>query len=107
MMTIELVSHPEPADSYWNCLNSIINEYAGIKTGKFAPLLINQGGIQNRLSPQAKESFKENVALMLETAAGVDHPLSGRVDGQLAEGILQKATLSFQCEEGHTIATPF
>lgn len=88
-------------------LNDIVNECTSIRTGKFQDLIINQGGIQNRISLQVKQKFKHEVLPNLMTISCMNTPLTGRIEGDLAEGVLQSATLYFQCEAGHEIKTSF
>jgi len=92
---------------WWTCLNDIVRECTSIKTGEFNSLIINQGGIQNRISQKAKVKFKNEVMPFLMTIACMDTQLTGSIKGQLAEGTLRSATLSFQCKEGHTITPIF
>ena len=109
IMSVDLLGAGSKGSSskWWKSLNEIVNECTSIKTGPIEDLIINKGGIQNRISKESKEKFKTEVSLYLTAYTDTVEPITGRIEGNLAEGILKDATLHFQCKKEHKITPPF
>lgn len=109
IMSVELLGAGPGGSSFkwWRSLNEIINEYTNTKTGPIDILMINNGGIQNRIPKELKEKFKKEVSLYLTAFTQTTEPITGRIEGNLAEGVLKDATLHFQCKKEHEITPQF
>jgi hypothetical protein len=63
-------------------------------TGEYPPLIINQGGLQNRETPIAgKKLFKESVLPYLMQIVGTSSPLTGKLVLRLERGKVSTARL--------------